>query len=466
MSIESITTHEIKYDGKTSELYKIYLLSILLSIVTLGLYHFWGKTRKRRYITSSFSLDKDRFEYTGYGSELLIGLVFGLIILFISFVPLLWATYEIKSYNDPQIQATISALRKKSHQQEKAEPIHHFEQVDPFGNKVVVDYNDIVDFSFELNKYYFYIKYRDNFIEIRWKAIDVPMQTIANAVNSQGQLQFNPRKSVTLLIAVLLIPLYMIFYFAYLPFVIVYGSLRYRVSRLRWRGIRGHVDGSSLMYGLLGLGNTIMKFLTLGLWIPVSDIIMYKHKMKKFYFGNQQMSFTPSIKPLILMNFATIGASLYLIGLMAICAYWLLPLIISFIPSNGMVLATFIARIVKESYFVTIIILIWICYLPRYWYRAAFLRERYNNLHFGNLSFTCGARGWDYLKLFVINDLIFIFTLSFGLPFIWQRRMKFFSKHVKIVGNLNEISIEQAKGKKTKFGGGFASIMNLEIGLI
>jgi uncharacterized membrane protein YjgN (DUF898 family) len=466
MSTELISSNELTYDGKTNELYKIYVLSILLSIFTLGIYHFWGKTRKRRYITSSFSLNKDRFEYTGYGSELLIGLVVGIILLIISFLPLFWASHEIHGYNDPEIQAQIKAARKSTSNKDKEVPAHHFEQTDHFGNKVAIDFSGISDFSFELNKYYFKIKYKDKFVDIRWKAMDVQLQTIASAVNSQGQLQFNPQKSYTLLFAVILIPLYIIFYFAYLPFVIVYGSLRYRVSRLRWRGIRGHVDGSSLLYGCIGFFQTVMKILTLGLWIPVSDVMMYKYKLKNFYFGNQKMSFTPSVKPLILMNLATIGASLYLVASMLICGYWLLPFIASFAPKEGWFLAMFIANVLKESYMITFIILIWVCYIPRYWYRAAFLRERYNNLHCGNLSFKCDAKGIDYFLLFIFNDLIFIFTLSFGLPFIWQRRMKFFCKHVKIIGNLKEITIEQATGKKSKFGGGFASIMNLEIGLI
>ncbi|MGD9593050.1 MAG: DUF898 family protein, partial [Candidatus Berkiella sp.] len=105
-------------------------------------------------------------------------------------------------------------------------------------------------------------------------------------------------------------------------------------------------------------------------------------------------------------------------------------------------------------------------YIPRYWYRATLLRGRYNNLKFGEIGFSCDATGYQYFKLFFLNDLIFIFTLSLGLPLIWQRRMKFFCEHVKVTGNLNQLSIEQAPFEKSKFGGGFASIMNLEIGLI
>ena len=44
--------------------------------------------------------------------------------------------------------------------------------------------------------------------------------------------------------------------------------------------------------------------------------------------------------------------------------------------------------------------------------------------------------------------------------------MKFISQHIKVHGDLRSLDIKQAGGKKTKFGGGLATVMNLDIGLI
>jgi uncharacterized membrane protein YjgN (DUF898 family) len=60
------------YDGRLSELYIIFLKNVLLAIVTLGIYRFWGKVNVRRYLWSRTSLLGDRFEYTGTGGELFI----------------------------------------------------------------------------------------------------------------------------------------------------------------------------------------------------------------------------------------------------------------------------------------------------------------------------------------------------------------------------------------------------------
>ena len=75
------------YDGKDGQLYKIWLVNLLLKICTLGVYNFWGKTRLRRYITNSFLLLSDRFEYSGTGGELFRGFLKALPIIIIMYLP-------------------------------------------------------------------------------------------------------------------------------------------------------------------------------------------------------------------------------------------------------------------------------------------------------------------------------------------------------------------------------------------
>lgn len=69
----TVKANRLRYDGRTGSIYRIWLLNIFLSVITLGIYSFWGKTRMRRYLTGSFSMAHDHFEYTGNGKELFIG---------------------------------------------------------------------------------------------------------------------------------------------------------------------------------------------------------------------------------------------------------------------------------------------------------------------------------------------------------------------------------------------------------
>ena len=62
----------LSYDGSTGELFRLWLKTTALAILTLGFYRFWGRTRIRRYLWSRLSLLEDRFEYDGTGMELFV----------------------------------------------------------------------------------------------------------------------------------------------------------------------------------------------------------------------------------------------------------------------------------------------------------------------------------------------------------------------------------------------------------
>lgn len=73
------------YHGDTGELFKIYIVNFLLTIVTLGIYRFWGKTKIRKYLWSHIDVQGDRLEYTGTPKELLVGFM---VVLFFILIPL------------------------------------------------------------------------------------------------------------------------------------------------------------------------------------------------------------------------------------------------------------------------------------------------------------------------------------------------------------------------------------------
>ncbi len=58
------------------------IINFLLSMVTLGIYSFWGKTAVRQHIWSSVHINDEPLEYTGTGWELFLGaIIVGLLIL-------------------------------------------------------------------------------------------------------------------------------------------------------------------------------------------------------------------------------------------------------------------------------------------------------------------------------------------------------------------------------------------------
>ena len=79
----------VEFTGSRKYLFGLALKNSLLSLLTLGIYRFWGKTRIRRYFWSNVRIGGEPLEYTGLPSELLIGFLIALAVL----VPL-YGIYE------------------------------------------------------------------------------------------------------------------------------------------------------------------------------------------------------------------------------------------------------------------------------------------------------------------------------------------------------------------------------------
>ncbi len=63
----------LSFHGHGSSLFGIHIVNILLAIITLGIYYFWGKVKVRNYMHSQTEFEDDRFAYHGTGKELFVG---------------------------------------------------------------------------------------------------------------------------------------------------------------------------------------------------------------------------------------------------------------------------------------------------------------------------------------------------------------------------------------------------------
>ena len=79
MSVESLRTDvtfqakEFSFTGNTKEYFGIWIVNLLLSIVTLGIYTAWAKVRRLRYFYGNTWLDGHNFEYHAKPLQILIG---------------------------------------------------------------------------------------------------------------------------------------------------------------------------------------------------------------------------------------------------------------------------------------------------------------------------------------------------------------------------------------------------------
>ncbi len=62
-----------RFHGQASEYFGIWIVNILLTIVTLGLYSPWAKVRRLRYFYGNTEFSRRRFDFTGVPTKILMG---------------------------------------------------------------------------------------------------------------------------------------------------------------------------------------------------------------------------------------------------------------------------------------------------------------------------------------------------------------------------------------------------------
>ncbi|MCP8896877.1 DUF898 family protein [Shinella daejeonensis] len=67
--------HRVAFTGRASEYFGIWIVNVLLTIVTLGIYSAWAKVRRNRYFYGNTVLLGRAFEYHARGLQILVGRV-------------------------------------------------------------------------------------------------------------------------------------------------------------------------------------------------------------------------------------------------------------------------------------------------------------------------------------------------------------------------------------------------------
>ena len=76
---------ELRFEGTGTEFFKIWIVNILLTIITLGFYYPWAKVRTHRYFYANSTLEDRNFEYHATGKQLFVGYLIALVLLLLYF---------------------------------------------------------------------------------------------------------------------------------------------------------------------------------------------------------------------------------------------------------------------------------------------------------------------------------------------------------------------------------------------
>ena len=93
--LENLSFAYVKRPG----LFKTMMTNFLLGVVTLSIWHFWGKTNVRKHIWSCIHINGEPLEYTGTGGELFRGFF---LVFLIFILPILLLTAGLSIYLGPE----------------------------------------------------------------------------------------------------------------------------------------------------------------------------------------------------------------------------------------------------------------------------------------------------------------------------------------------------------------------------
>lgn len=90
----------LKYHGEGGSLFKIYIVNILLTIVTLGLYYPWAKAKLLTYHYAETEMHESRFAFLGTGKEIFRGFIKAILIFGVWYAGMMYIVIQMQTGAD------------------------------------------------------------------------------------------------------------------------------------------------------------------------------------------------------------------------------------------------------------------------------------------------------------------------------------------------------------------------------
>ncbi len=306
--------HLLRFHGSGGELFGIFVVNVLLTLLTLGVYSFWAKVKTRQYLWGQTEFAGDRFSFHGTGRELLIG----------------W-----------------------------------LKAVALFGGLVIITRMLLPTF---------------------W---DNPNADAAGQILLAGGF-------------VILLPLAII------------GSMRYRLSRTSWRGIRFNFQGGYRELLGIMLRSFLLTGLTLGLYLPY-----YQTNLRRFLAGHSRFGSA---------SFTFDSEAGGLLG------RYVLALLLT-LPTLG---------------------LIWL------WYLAFQRRYYWDHTSFAGARFHCTVTGGGLFGLYAVNLAMIVASLGLALPWATVRTRRYEMENLVLQGPMDIENITQRAQAATPTGEELSGFLDVD----
>ena len=253
-----------------------------------------------------------------------------------------------------------------------------------------------------------------------------------------------------------------------LAFVGQYAGLRYRLSRTRWRGIRGTLAGSAWGFGVIATLLTFANAMTAQLLTPLVSVNLARPRIGNASLGTQRLEFAGQAGDIygryLGYYFLNILLWIVVIGL-AITAF------VAGGTKLGIDEATLAAIFTKPGVTTVLVILIalfvvstlfGLLILPlRCWWQAYLFRYLVARVRAGPVLFATALSTRHMWSFMVVNYLIVVMTLGLGWPWVMHRTLRLISEQLWIYGAPDGASIRQPADRGPKYGEGLLDMFDV-----
>ena len=269
------------------------------------------------------------------------------------------------------------------------------------------------------------------------------VQLIANGLIFRGMFEWVGAMTVVILLVTF-----------YLTGLARFRALRYRLSRTRWRGIRGGSDNQGFKYGWSYIWKSFVGMMAMYLLVPWSMTSLWNERWNKMSFGPHSFEAYADSGNIFARFMLFYLAPIVLVVLAAVAGF------------AGWGIGSAIGDGAEEagiavSIFVMIFVWFFVLGLIAAAFYAKFYREVVEKTIWNDLRFNFEARTMDWIKLYLGDFALVVLTLGIGFVFLSYRHWKFFVTHMEASGDILLDELTQSTTATARHGEGLLDAFDI-----
>jgi len=229
------------------------------------------------------------------------------------------------------------------------------------------------------------------------------------------------------------------------------GTMRYRLSRSSWRGVRFSFRGAVQPFFLLSLRGLALSAITFGIFYPFYECESRAYLIDQSRFGSSSFQFDGQPKDLFW-----------------IYARHSIAMLVGMVVLAGIIFATHdltavgngsVSPLIGFAMFVPFMVLVGIVMLSVNVSRRRFFS---NHTSFAGARFKTTITMGNLLGLYATNALLLLFTLGLAFPWVTVRSRRYDCDHLTLTGVLDLDVIQQDAQKATAVGEELSGFLDVD----